>query len=553
MKRKLAFQLICIVAMLASPFVMVSHVHAVTTNLDEISTTPSSSYRWLDVADQAYSQDYQSSYNYTLATVEVVYDAIGNSLHGTLTATNLKPNFAYQLKLAGNPDIDADANERIGLAGRWWQEEWDGTKWTNGQNLNNKGDGSSPSPNDNTYFSRRDITDSTSPTGLHYRYTGYLVFDYFITDQDGKAALEFEANSSFHVLWKTTQRTPTTSDGPPKTATFDVDPLLAPAYDTDYGEANVTIFGEWERLPVGGVFLQPGDYTADIILTEESFHGSGGSLAGNWAAAMAAPIDFSIVTKDVVTIITANYKSKPQQLLVEATSSDQPDAVLTINADGVDYGAMTFDSNNNIYVFRQKISGPVVNVTVVSNHGGTDTADLGGATNASPVADAGADQQVTDNDGNGTETVTMDGSGSYDPDGAIQGYEWKEGGMILGLAETLVHEFGLGTHTVSLTVTDDKGATASDTAVVNVSPAGGPDSVAILRAEYTRKTKQLLVEAASSQSDAVLTLEGYGPMMLSGDGSTYIFDSDVGNLRKGTAVTVTSNYGGMATVPVEFH
>ena len=301
MKRKMTFRLICITVALASPFVMGNHVEAVTVSLEDIDsglTSPTGNYRWLDVADQTYYDNYRSNYDYTKATVEVVYDAIGNTLHGTLNAANLKPNFAYQLKLAGNLDIDADANEHIGLAGRWWQEEWDGTQWTNGQNLNNKGDGSFPSPNDDTYSARRDIPDATSPTGLHYRYTGYLVFDYFITDEDGNASLEFETNSSFHVLWKTTQRTWTTSDGPIKTTTFDVDPLLSPAYDTDYEEATISIFGEWERLPVGGIFLQPGDYIAEIILTEESFHGSGGTFAGNWAAAMGAEISFNITQPD---------------------------------------------------------------------------------------------------------------------------------------------------------------------------------------------------------------------------------------------------------------
>lgn len=222
-------------------------------DINSATTTPPGSFRWLDVADQAYGGTFQDSYNYTQATVtvEVTYETVGNTFRGTLTATNLKPNFAYQLKLAGNPDIDADANERIGLAGRWWQEEWNGTQWANGQNLNNKGTGSSPNPNDSVYFSRCDIADATSPSGLHYRYTGYLVFDYFITDENGDAALTFEADSSYHVLGKTTQSTRTGSDGPVKTSTFDPDPALSPAYDTDYVVETIGIFGEWERLPVG--------------------------------------------------------------------------------------------------------------------------------------------------------------------------------------------------------------------------------------------------------------------------------------------------------------
>jgi hypothetical protein len=285
---KVSSQLICIVALLALPFVVASNANAVTIFLEDIPTTPTGSYRWLDAANQAYSETYRSSYNYThplpcdetQPCVEVIYDAIGNTLHGTLTATHLKPNFAYQMKLAGNPDIDADANERIGLAGRWWQEEWNGTEWTNGQNSN-----------DSTYFANRDNPD--------YRYTGYLVFDYFITNEDGNATLSFEANSSYHVLWATNDsdgndgtghRDRSADDGPLKSSTFDAD--LSGAYTDsggdDYPSQTVHIFGEWERLPVGGVFLQPGDYTAEIILTEESFHGSGGTYAGNWAGAMNA-------------------------------------------------------------------------------------------------------------------------------------------------------------------------------------------------------------------------------------------------------------------------
>lgn len=260
-------------------------------DIDSGTTSPTGDYRWLDIADQQYSSSYRTTYNYTQATVQATYETAGVILQGTLTASNLKPNFAYQLKLVGTPGTLA--NERIGLAGRWWQEEWGGSEWSNGQNLNNKGDGSSPNPNDNTYFTRRDIADETSPTGLKYSYTGYLVYDYLMTDSDGHAILNFETNSSYHVLWKTSQRAHSSDDGPIKVNTFDPDPSSY-AYDTDYGQSTVSIFGEWERLPIGGVYLQPGEYTGQIILTEESFHGSGGSFAGNWAAAMGAPISFYI-------------------------------------------------------------------------------------------------------------------------------------------------------------------------------------------------------------------------------------------------------------------
>jgi hypothetical protein len=259
------------------------------TSADSDLTSPSGYYRWMDVADQTYSAEFQDSYNYSQATVHVSYNTFGESLIGKLIAQNLKPNFAYQLKIVGTPGT-AD-NERIGLAGRWWQEEWNGTAWTNGQNLNDKGTGSSPNPNDNTYLARKSITDVTSPTGLHYRYTGYLLFGYFITDSNGDANLYFETGNCYHVLWKTTQRARVAEDGPLKTVTFD--PVLSAAYDVDYPSSTVSIFGEWERLPMGSVNLATGNYNCQMVLTEESFHGTG-PLEGNWAAAMSTNISFTI-------------------------------------------------------------------------------------------------------------------------------------------------------------------------------------------------------------------------------------------------------------------
>jgi hypothetical protein len=296
-------------------------------DIDSGLTSPSGSYRWRDVADQAYSAAYQDSYNYTTATVVVVFDSTSTRLRGTLTATELRPNFAYQLKLAGLPDTDPDANERIGLAGRWWQEEWNGSSWASGQNLNDKGDGSSPNPNDKTYLSRRDITDTTSPTGLHYRYTGYLVFNYFITDNDGNAIVDFETDSSYHVLWKTSQQARSANDGPLKTTTFDAD--FSAAYDDaiDYVTQTISIFEEWERLPVGGVYLQDGDYHVQMVLTEESFHGSGGSLSGNWAAAMGAEAAFSIGQPTAVKVASFTARRQASTVLLTWETATEIDMI----------------------------------------------------------------------------------------------------------------------------------------------------------------------------------------------------------------------------------
>ena len=260
-------------------------------SIDPGLTSPNSLYRWLDMADQAYSAAYRNSYTYPQASVTVNFDPVAATFHGTLAASNLKPNFAYQVKLVGTPGTDS--NERIGLVGRWWRQTWDGTAWSSGWNLNTKGYGTSPNPNDLLYFQTRDVADATSPTGKLYLYSGYLLMDYFLTDAHGNASITFQANSSFHVLWKTSQLLPMTGDGPVKTAAFD--PATPdPAYDYDYPAKSVSIFGEWERLPIGGVPLRPGGYSCVLILTEECFHGSGTSYVGGWAAAMGANIAFTI-------------------------------------------------------------------------------------------------------------------------------------------------------------------------------------------------------------------------------------------------------------------
>ncbi len=88
--------------------------------------------------------------------------------------------------------------------------------------------------------------------------------------------------------------------------------------------------------------------------------------------------------------------------------------------------------------------------------------------NISPVANAGSDQIVVDSDANGSESVVLDGSGSSDLDGSIVSYEWYEGATLLATGASSTVTLALGSHTVTLTVTDNEGATASDSVLINV-------------------------------------------------------------------------------------
>ena len=90
------------------------------------------------------------------------------------------------------------------------------------------------------------------------------------------------------------------------------------------------------------------------------------------------------------------------------------------------------------------------------------------------LAYAGPDQTIMDGDDNGTEPVTLNGSGSYDPDGTITSWVWKEGATVLATGETAPVVLSVGVHTITLTVTDDDSPanTATDTVVVTIDESG---------------------------------------------------------------------------------
>ncbi len=92
--------------------------------------------------------------------------------------------------------------------------------------------------------------------------------------------------------------------------------------------------------------------------------------------------------------------------------------------------------------------------------------------NISPIATAGADQTVSDADNNNSELVTLHGETSSDADGTIASYVWTEvvGGNITQIATGVTPSVNLavGTHTITLIVTDSDGATDTDEVVAKV-------------------------------------------------------------------------------------
>lgn len=130
--------------------------------------------------------------------------------------------------------------------------------------------------------------------------------------------------------------------------------------------------------------------------------------------------------------------------------------------------------------------------------------------NRKPTAAAGADQSVE-----GPASVSLDGSASKDSDGTIASYAWSQvSGTAVALtnANSAVASFDVAevaqqeTLTFSLTVTDNDGATSTDTVVITVTPKStGPVNtapVAAVTAPAEANAGDVVVVDASASSDA---------------------------------------------------
>ncbi len=94
--------------------------------------------------------------------------------------------------------------------------------------------------------------------------------------------------------------------------------------------------------------------------------------------------------------------------------------------------------------------------------------------NIPPIANAGPDQTITAP----ASSVILNGTASYDPDGTIVSYSWVlttgQGSVIISNSNQVIAGVsGLtpGSYTFQLTVTDNGGATSSDSVTVTVNPA----------------------------------------------------------------------------------
>ncbi|MFU8862078.1 MAG: PKD domain-containing protein [Cyclonatronaceae bacterium] len=116
------------------------------------------------------------------------------------------------------------------------------------------------------------------------------------------------------------------------------------------------------------------------------------------------------------------------------------------------------------------LAGGKFRLETTESFGGTPPPPI--VTNNPPVADAGPNQTV---EATGpTTSVTLNGSGSSDPDGDALTYSWSVGGTEIATGVSPTVTLGLGTHAITLTVDDGNGDTDSDDVTVTVEDTAAP-------------------------------------------------------------------------------
>ncbi|MEN8127832.1 MAG: PKD domain-containing protein [Planctomycetota bacterium] len=234
----------------------------------------------------------------------------------------------------------------------------------------------------------------------------------------------------------------------------------------------------------------PDDCIADYMNTSKSTAGQryGWSSNGNISPSFMAYVNQQnpsygpvttdyyggAITWDVLTNEIDN--SRPMVFLVDSDGNGSTDHFVTIvgyrvNDSVQEYGCL--DTWTPAQTIRWEIFRPMA----AGDPWGVRSGHAFSFTNHPPDADAGPDQ-IVERDSTAGAQVTLDGSGSSDPDGDPLTYEWTWcGNSATGINPTVT--LPMGTATVTLTVSDGV-LSDSDTVNIDVVDTTPPDVVVVV-------------------------------------------------------------------------
>jgi PKD repeat protein len=329
----------------------------------------------------------------------------------------------------------------------------------------------------------------SSPSAANTNITGLIqgvyVYKLMIKDNlgdSGSATVQITVNPAV------VNQPPIANAGSNQTITLPTSTVTLTGSGTDASGTIATYAWTKSSGPVGGVISSPaaantnitglvqGVYVYKLMLKD--------NLGDSGSATVQITVNPAVVNQPPIANAGANQTITLPTSTVTLTGSGT-DASGTITAYAwTEQSGPLGDAISNPSTANTNITGLVQGVyvyrlTITDNLGDTGSATVQitvnpAVVNIPPVANAGPDQTIT----LPTNSVTLNGSASSDPDGTIAGYLWTK---ISGptqftivnntSASTIVNNLTAGSYSFQLKVTDNGGAIAMDTIIVTVNPA----------------------------------------------------------------------------------
>lgn len=411
-------------------------------------------------------------------------------------------------------------------------------------------------------------TSQTSITGLQ---AGAYIFQLTVTDDDGATASD---RVSVTVAPQPANDPPLAKAGSDISITLPVNSTQLNGGGSSDPDGRITAYA-WKQVS--------GPSSANISSPNASATNAGGLVVGSYVFELTVTDNRNGSATDRVTVTVNKAPNKDplanagsdrsitlptNTVQLDGSGSNDPDGSISsyawIKVSGPPAGGGAIASSNSkatnitgllegVYVYQLTVAD---NDKATASDRVTITVHPQPRTNRSPVAVTSADQRIQ----LPTNQLYINGRSSYDPDGTIAAYAWKQvsGPSTAAIAhaswnETLVSSLAQGVYVFELKVTDNDGATATDRITVTVlapAPAGNKAPVAATQGNQVIQSPISYIYATGKASyDPDGSIVSYSWKKISGAGNVVIeqpntMETQITGLQTGQyafQLTVTDN------------